>query len=327
MKHFDVVIIGGSLAGAACASGLQRRGIDAVALERDTFPRSKVCGGFLSPGAIECLDELGVLSAVDDAGAKPVDHAWIRTGAGETRIPFEETGLGISRYALDAILARSSFVETRCNVQSVQAQGDEFVVHSDHGTLKCKVIIDAAGKLSRWARRSAAPEFGVQFMQRGTRGSALDFWFFEDGYGGAVSVEREESNFCFLIDKKELPRYVRKPGCLVTGPLAYERQSGEYIAIGDALGMIDPFCGEGMHHALDSARITARAVADGLRKGISYGEVRDRILREYRKRWAEKRMLASMIRHARHHPSIFRLGSHFAAARFLRRLWRRDAFC
>ena len=53
VKHVDVVIIGGSLAGAACVRELARRGIDAVAFERDRFPREKVCGGFLSPGAVD----------------------------------------------------------------------------------------------------------------------------------------------------------------------------------------------------------------------------------------------------------------------------------
>jgi len=66
VKHIDVVIIGGSLAGAACARELARQGIDAVAFDRDRFPRDKVCGGFLSPGAVDLLDELDVLEAVQN---------------------------------------------------------------------------------------------------------------------------------------------------------------------------------------------------------------------------------------------------------------------
>src|SRR6185436_4528367 len=48
---------------------LARRGIDAVAFERDAFPREKVCGGFLSPGAVDLLEEMNVLEAVRVAGA------------------------------------------------------------------------------------------------------------------------------------------------------------------------------------------------------------------------------------------------------------------
>src|SRR3989442_7334128 len=69
MTRHDVVIIGGSLAGAACARELERLGIDAVALERDRFPRAKVCGGFVSPGAVECIARLGLLDSARQAGA------------------------------------------------------------------------------------------------------------------------------------------------------------------------------------------------------------------------------------------------------------------
>jgi flavin-dependent dehydrogenase len=61
MRKHDVVVIGGSLAGAACARELARLGIDAVAFESDHFPRPKVCGGFVSPGGVDCLEQLGVL--------------------------------------------------------------------------------------------------------------------------------------------------------------------------------------------------------------------------------------------------------------------------
>ena len=81
MKHVDVAIIGGSLAGAACVRELTRFGIDAVAFERDRFPREKVCGGFLSPGAIDLLDQLGTLEAVRAAGAN--DRAFFSRPHGE----------------------------------------------------------------------------------------------------------------------------------------------------------------------------------------------------------------------------------------------------
>ena len=55
MTTHDVIIIGASLAGSACVRELERSGIDAVAFERDRFPRAKVCGGVLSPGGGECL--------------------------------------------------------------------------------------------------------------------------------------------------------------------------------------------------------------------------------------------------------------------------------
>src|SRR5262249_40247532 len=134
---------------------------------------------------------------------------------------------------------------------------DGFVVVTNREKVRARLVVDAAGKLSRFTTRRAVPEFGVQYVESGTRGSAVDFWFFNDGYGGAVTVEGARSNFCFLITKDSIGRYLSKPGRLVTGPLAYDRTAGDVIAIGDAAGMIDPFCGEGMHHALDSGILAA----------------------------------------------------------------------
>src|SRR4051812_15405173 len=101
----DVVIIGGSLAGAACVRELVKWGIDALALERDRFPRKKVCGGFLSPGAVECLEYLGVLDDVRAAGAVQITSARIQAGSADMQVQFDRPGLGISRAALDHVLA------------------------------------------------------------------------------------------------------------------------------------------------------------------------------------------------------------------------------
>src|SRR5215471_389921 len=97
MRNVDVAIIGGSLAGAACVRTLARAGVDAVAIERDRFPREKVCGGFLSPGAVDILDELGLLNNLRAAGAVDVHSARLRSEGMDIDIPFRRTGLGISR--------------------------------------------------------------------------------------------------------------------------------------------------------------------------------------------------------------------------------------
>src|SRR5262249_49322823 len=160
--------------------------------------------------------------------------------------------LGISRSALDHIIALAAPVQEETIVENAAENDDGFIVTTNREKVRARVVVDAAGKLSRFTTREAAPEFGVQYLEDGTRGSGRDFWFFKDGYGGAVTVEGDRSNFCFLINKEAIAQYLSKPGRLVTGPLAYNRTGGAAIAIGDAAGMIDPFCGEGIHHALDS---------------------------------------------------------------------------
>jgi len=313
-KNHDVVIIGGSLAGAACVRELVRLGIDAIALERDRFPRRKVCGGFLSPGAVNSLEQLGLLDEIVNAGAVKVSSARVRAGSIEVEIPFGRPGLGVSRNVLDHILARDARVQQGYIVRKVQRCNPGFDVN---GVL-CSVVIDASGKLGRFTKRQHVDEFGIQYSESQSRGSILDFWFFEDGYGGGVSVEGGRSNWCFLLKKHALPKYVDRPDCLVTGPLAYDRLPGEFIAIGDAAGMVDPFCGEGMRHALESGILAAGVVAAGLRRHASYEEMKYRYESEWTRQWEVRRRVGAGLRTLQ---KYFDVGLRIAPAWVLSRMW------
>ena len=316
MQH-EVIIIGGSLAGSACVRELERLGVDAIALERARFPRAKVCGGFVSPGAVECLEQLGLLDEVRRAGAVEVTSARIRLQSTEVMFPFERPGLGISRSTLDYVVARGARVDQGWAVHEIRREDRVFRVDG----MACSVVIDAAGKLSRLTRRNSVEEFGIQYVRCGTPKPVLDFSFFEDGYGGTVSIEGGRSNSCFLIKKDALRRYIDREDCLVTGPLAYDKVPGEFIAIGDAAGMVDPFCGEGMRHALETGILAARVVAGGIRRRASYEEMKCEYEAQWSRRWARRRMVGEMIRGLLEHRRVFAGGLRVAPAWVLNRMW------
>lgn len=78
---FDVAIVGAGPAGATCAVALARGGVHSVALiDRDGFPRDKVCGDGLGPGAVRVARDLGL----DDlfAGYVPVEELSVSGPAG-----------------------------------------------------------------------------------------------------------------------------------------------------------------------------------------------------------------------------------------------------
>lgn len=322
MRAVDVVIIGGSLAGAACVRDLTRAGIDAVAIERDRFPREKVCGGFLSPGAVEILDELNVLGTLRAAGAEPVRYARIRTTGATVEIPFRRAGLGVSRRTLDAVLGAHDAIE-HGNVQAVERISDNRfrIGLGDGDSIQARIVIDAAGKLSRFGRLVTSPQFGVQFEDPETHGDGMDFWFFPHGYGGTVRIEGGRSNACFLIRRDALPMYIGRPGSRVTGPVAYRAGKSAFIGIGDAAGMIDPFCGEGMHHALDTGRIAAASVVRGLQDGWDYLRIQRHYEAERSRRWMRKRALARVMRSALQFPGLRDAALRRNVAWFVNSLW------
>ncbi|HEY7363554.1 MAG TPA: NAD(P)/FAD-dependent oxidoreductase [Methylomirabilota bacterium] len=110
----DVVVVGAGPAGAATAILLAERGLEVVVLDRARFPRPKLCGEYLSPEATRLLDRLGVLKAVDAAGAAPLRGMRITAPDGTvvggryrpvgSWRPYRDHALGVSRATLDAVL-------------------------------------------------------------------------------------------------------------------------------------------------------------------------------------------------------------------------------
>jgi len=107
----------------------------------------------------------------------------------------------------------------------------------------------------------------------------------------------------------------------VTGPLAYHRLTSDYISIGDAAGMIDPFCGEGMRHALDTGLRAAKVIAAGLRRGDDYTTIRSHFEQEAGNRWSGKLRLGKIIRRMLKYPRLTSLGLSVSPEYWFRKLW------
>src|ERR687889_219192 len=61
---FDVAIVGSGPAGAACAAFCATAGWRTLLLEREAFPREKVCGDCLNPACWPVLDRLQLTQRV-----------------------------------------------------------------------------------------------------------------------------------------------------------------------------------------------------------------------------------------------------------------------
>lgn len=101
----EVLVAGAGPAGAVTALVLARAGVRVLLVDRARFPRPKLCGDALNPGAMALLDALGVAAGIEARG-RPLAGMLV-TGAHGAAIRGRYEGchgLAISRADLDAYL-------------------------------------------------------------------------------------------------------------------------------------------------------------------------------------------------------------------------------
>src|SRR6266581_3024803 len=108
METFDVAIVGGGPAGSSCGAFCAATGLRTIVLEREKFPREKVCGDCLNPACWPILRRLGVDQYVRASPHGALDWVeFINVRDLRLRIDLpdgENAEIAIKRSAFDSIL-------------------------------------------------------------------------------------------------------------------------------------------------------------------------------------------------------------------------------
>ncbi len=239
--HDKVLVLGGGVAGCAASIALARKGKNVTLIERETRPRHKVCGEFLSGEALEDLHALGI--DIASLGAVPLHAVRLAAAkrAAEAPLPFPAASL--TRKALDTALlaeAVAAGVRVECgrSVQSLNrmASGAWQATLDDGSSREAPTVLLATGKHDlRGHGRPKDPHQWVAFKmyyrlstaQTAELADASELTLYAGGYGGIQPVEDGIANFCCVVQR----RYFARAGLRWEGLLAKMQQDCPHLAM------------------------------------------------------------------------------------------------
>jgi flavin-dependent dehydrogenase len=216
-----VAIIGAGPAGSTLAALLASRGIDVALIDRDLFPRDKLCGEFLSYDALPILDLLGAGEVIAQRGAAEIRVCRVLSAGGKRDLTFElpHAARGISRLLLDETLFRTALAKGAQGYDGWTAtalQADRVTISrgEEKRELRAKVVAGAWGRWGRFdallgrpfVRDRAHRHFGFKrhYHASGTAATSIDLLSFRGGYLGVSPVEGGLINICGLVHADRL---------------------------------------------------------------------------------------------------------------------------
>lgn len=297
MQHIETIVVGGGPAGSTCAWQLVNNGREVLILDRASFPRLKLCAGWITQKAMTDLE-----MAPEDY-PYPLLKLDIRTHL--PKIPFAlkwfptpGNNYSIRRIEFDAwLLERSGAPVERHNVTIIRREGDRYIIDD---AFSCRYLVGAGGTMCP-VRRNLFNEQRLKSRQIVTlerefeypgRKNDCHLYFFQRGlYGYSWYVPKGEGFVNIGIGGKS--KYFRNSGTKIhdhfrdfLADLVRERRLDAVTAeglkgtghpyflyaydgeikkdncflIGDSAGLATIDLGEGIGPAVESALMAAKEI-------------------------------------------------------------------
>jgi flavin-dependent dehydrogenase len=217
VKRVDVAVVGAGPAGSMLAALLASRGASVVLVDRDAFPRDKVCGEFLSYDALPLLPD-PVRTAIEIAEAPRIERCRVIGRHRTLEFPLPAQARGVSRFFFDDLLVKHALgagVELleRYSATDLKPSAHVLTVEADgvQTRIEARAIAGAWGRWGRFDQR-----LGRAFVtDRRTRSfgfkrhyvanalppasDSIDLYSFAHGYLGVNRVEGNVTNICGLV--------------------------------------------------------------------------------------------------------------------------------
>ncbi|MFQ5743800.1 MAG: NAD(P)/FAD-dependent oxidoreductase [Acidobacteriota bacterium] len=222
-RPWDTMVVGAGPGGALAAHQLAVRGLSVLLVDRQAFPRRKVCGACLSASALSLLQRLGLGEIVGRLGGVRLHRLHLAGWSRHASIPLPP-GASLSREAFDTALIRSAIEAgaeflPRARASLLDCRADCRRVGLDFAggrlVISARVVVMADGLASgfragRTARPAPALRYGAgavsargpAFYRPGTIYMAVG----TGGYVGLVRLQDGRLNVAAAFDRSRLRR-------------------------------------------------------------------------------------------------------------------------
>lgn len=312
MQVFDVAIVGGGPAGSSCAAFCAMAGLQPLIIDREKFPREKVCGDCLNPS---CWPVLGRLELADRVRELPHSKlcsvAFIAIDGREVILDLPSgpnCEISVKRSLFDDLLFKrarelGATLHEQTTVTGLNRKNNWQIETASGQTFHARILIGADGRNSTVAHlcnllpRSARERVALQAHISLPRdfGNRIVLQFLREGYSGQAPVNETQLNLCLVGTPPTISKLRRwaehqfqlpadqawrtiTPLTRSSVPSVHEN----LFFIGDAARVVEPFTGEGIYYALRSGELAANAIAEILR-----GDDRKPVLNEFRRAYAQ----------------------------------------
>jgi menaquinone-9 beta-reductase len=321
-NFYQVIVIGGGLAGLVSSIHLSMCNISVLLIEKNSYPKHKVCGEYISNEVLPYLISLGFNPF--DFGAKAIQNFELTTNSNKkisTKLPLG--GFGISRHKMDYELSKLAVQNgvqiLQDSVTDVNFSINQFTISTkNYGEFTSTITIGAFGKranldvkLNRSFIKKQSPYLAVKTHAKiPFKEDLVALHNFKGGYCGVSMVEEDLVNLCYITNFKSFKKYkdidtfqkevvfknkalkhiFQNANMCFEQPLTISQISfqtkktieNHMIMCGDTAGMIHPLCGNGMAMAIRSAQMASLVIIDYLHKKISS---RSEMEKQYSKMW------------------------------------------
>ncbi|MBV4420453.1 geranylgeranyl reductase family protein [Clostridium tyrobutyricum] len=286
MKNFDVVIIGGGPSGSSLGYMLITSGVSVCIIEKETFPRFKLCGGLLTEKTVELIEDIynepfqNFKQKISDVAvymdsSKIIDTDTKSTFALVERMDFDKYLIDKYKKSGGTLMEKSYIHKIDINKQIIETNNGE--------KINFKMLVGADGANS-WTRKLINSKyrpngFCIESTFQNTRlknkinlffnlNNSGYTWIFPKGNSCTVGVgeplDRNQNiveRFDEFISDNVPYSLSSKRGAFISyGKYVKTPAKNNILLLGDAAGLVDPITGEGIYFALKSAQLAKDSI-------------------------------------------------------------------